>query len=72
MCRCCFARHESGDEMKNIAFKALRYGIIAIVSTLLFYLGTIIVDSLGHILQIDSVIKYVFVINNQMMKSYFY
>mmetsp|Transcript_75068 Transcript_75068/g.67455 ORF Transcript_75068/g.67455 Transcript_75068/m.67455 type:complete len:342 (+) Transcript_75068:3-1028(+) len=58
ICRCCFHREsEQGDEMKNIAFKALRYGIIAILSTLLFYFATIIVDSLGHILQIDSVIN---------------
>ena len=55
--------------MKNIAFNALRYGIIAIVSTLLFYVATIIVDSLGHILQIDSVIKYVISLYLLMFKG---
>ena len=34
--------------MRNVAYKALRYGILAIVSTLAFYFATMAVDSLGH------------------------
>ena len=56
VCGCCFNKTKN-DEMRNVAFKALRYGILAIVSTLAFYFATMIVDSLGHVLQIDSVIN---------------
>eukprot|EP01084_Bolivina_argentea_P281548 481741_1 len=45
------------SEMKRVANQSLAFGILAIVSTMSFYFGYVIIDSIGHILQIDSFIN---------------
>ena len=48
---------QMSDEVKRIAVKSLIFGTLAIASTMSFYFGYFIIDSIGHILQIDSLIN---------------
>lgn len=61
-CCCCMGKNNGNnkhidDDVKKLANKSLIFGILAITSTMSFYFGYFIIDSIGHILQIDSFVN---------------